>query len=68
MEPGELRSIYYFDQDSGGTWKYYGLLRIGGGGGFLRGMIPQGSYINRMVPFDRHFAGVPTGQAPAARK
>lgn len=68
LRPGDLRSIYYFDRDADGGWKFYSLLRVGHGASILGWLVRQGSYLNRAVALYRHFAGIPTDAGPPAAR
>jgi hypothetical protein len=60
---GGVQSIYFFDRDSPGVWRFYGIMRIGDHTSRLLTRAPA-SFMNRAVAFYRHYAGIPTDQEP----
>ena len=60
--PGELHSVYLFEQRSAELWTYYSLTTIGGG----HHLVPDNerSSINRVVAMYRHYTGVATDSEP----
>jgi hypothetical protein len=62
FKPGDLRSTYFLEHRSAGTWSYYALTTIAPGN-----WLPAGhdkSYINRVVAMYRYLAGIPTDLEP----
>ena len=60
--PGDLRSLYFLEQVTPGTWSYYSLTRIAGSRWLMAGH--ENSYINRVVALYRYFAGIQTDLEP----
>ncbi|MFQ6018007.1 MAG: DUF6675 family protein [Kiloniellaceae bacterium] len=65
LAPGQYRTLFFLDQDTGSVWRYYSLTRIGAAVGPLA-RTREASYVNRAVAIYRHFAGLPTDQEPPA--
>ena len=65
FEAGEYQFLYFVERESGISWRYFSLVRVGAG---FNPLVREGgpSYINRSVAIYRHFAGIPTDQDPPA--
>ena len=65
FEAGEYQFLYFFERESGNSWRYFSLVRVGAG---FNPLVREGgpSYINRSVAMYRHFAGIPTDRDPPA--
>lgn len=63
-EPGELRQLYFLDRESGDTWRFYSLVRLGRASR-LAGTSEK-SYRNRTEAFFRFIAGLPMNLEPPA--
>jgi hypothetical protein len=62
FKPGDLRTTYFLEHRSGGTWSYYALTTIASGKWLTAGH--DKSYINRAVAMYRYLAGIPTDLEP----
>ena len=62
FKPGDLRTTYFLEHRSPGTWSYYALTTIASGNWLTAGH--DKSYINRVVAMYRYFAGIPTDLEP----
>ena len=62
FKPGDLRSTYFLEHRSAGTWSYYALTTTASGNWFAAGH--DKSYINRVVAMYRYLAGIPTDLEP----
>ena len=62
LKPGDLRSTYFLEHRSAGTWSYYALTTIAPGNWLTAGH--DKSYINRVVAMYRYLAGIPTDLEP----
>jgi hypothetical protein len=62
FKPGDLRTTYFLEHRSAGTWSYYALTTIGSGNWLTAGH--DESYINRAVAMYRYLAGIPTDLEP----
>ena len=63
FHPGDLQFVYFLEARSPGLWGLYSLLRTGRDASSLSSG-HQASYVNRVIAFFRHFAGIPTNQNP----
>lgn len=67
LRPGELQSMYFFEQESGDVWRYYSIVRTGKKASrVIAGN--ESSTINRAAAFYRHFVGIPVTQEPPAAR
>ncbi|WP_153041608.1 DUF6675 family protein [Solemya velesiana gill symbiont] len=65
LDPGEYQFIYFLEQESDETWRYYSLMRMSSGWNpYEEGY--EEHYINRAVALFRYVAGIPADQEPPA--
>jgi hypothetical protein len=57
FNPGDLRSLHFFDRRGPDAWSYYGLAWAGETAA-SRLAVPQASYVNRAKALYDHFAGI----------
>jgi hypothetical protein len=67
LHAGDLQSIYFLDRESGGTWRYYSIVRTGKNANRLIGG-NDSSAINRAVAVYRHLVGIPDNTEPPAAR
>ena len=67
LDPGELQSMYFFEQEKGDVWRYYSILRTGKKASRLIAG-NKSSTVNRAAAFYRHFVGIPVTQEPPAAR
>ena len=67
FRPGEIQSVYFFQQEAPGVWLYYSLTRTGSNANRLAAG-HDASSINRAVAFFRYWAGIPTDSEPPAAR
>lgn len=65
LHPGELQSMYFFEQEGSNVWRYYSIVRTGKKASRLIAG-NESSTINRAAAFYRHFVGIPATQEPPA--
>jgi hypothetical protein len=63
--PHQIRTAFFFDQESPGVWDFYSLLRVGDRASFV-GSGHDASFLNRAIGLYRHVAGIPTDLDPPA--
>lgn len=63
FQPGDIQGLYFLEHESGGLWRYYGLLRIGRQASRMT-MGYEASYLNRAMAMYRHLVGIPTDREP----
>lgn len=61
FDPGELKSLYFFERSAGGFWQIYALAAAGG----AYAERSQASLVNRAAAYYRYFSGAPTDMEPA---
>jgi hypothetical protein len=62
FKPGDLKTVYFMERGSAGTWRYYAL--VSANSRFATGN--EASFVNRAVALFRHLAGVPGDAGPPA--
>ena len=67
LDPGELQSMYFFEQEKGDVWRHYSILRTGKKASRLIAG-NKSSTVNRAAAFYRHFVGIPVTQEPPAAR
>lgn len=65
-DPGSFQTWYFFERETGATWRYYSLTRVLYASSLFGSVIPNNSYINREVAMYRYFVGQPTERDPPA--
>jgi hypothetical protein len=65
FHPGDIKLFCIIQRQPGGTWSYHSLVRIDADAVSV-GATEAGSYVNRVVAYYRHIAGIPTDQEPPA--
>jgi hypothetical protein len=65
FDPGEMQSVYFFEREGDGVWRYYSIMRTGKNANALIAR-NKSSAINRAVAFYRYLAGIPSAQEPPA--
>lgn len=63
FQPGEIQGLYFLEPESGGVWRYYGLLRTSRNANRMT-MGHEASYLNRAAAIYRHLVGIPTDRDP----
>lgn len=63
-EPGEYRQIYFIERESGSTWLYYSIVRMGRARSFAG--TTEANYRNRAEAYFRYLAGVRMDREPPA--
>ena len=63
FQPGEIQGLYFLEPESGGVWRYYGLLRTSRNAN-ARTRGHDASYLNRAAAVYRHLVGIPTDRDP----
>jgi hypothetical protein len=63
FHPGDMQSIYFFDRESDGVWRFYSIVRVGQNANRLIAG-NEASAVNRAVAFYRYLVGIPTDQEP----
>lgn len=64
--PGDFQTWYFFDRDTGSSWRFYSLTRVLYASSLFGSVIPSRSYINRAAAMYRHFFELPTDRDPPA--
>jgi dipeptidyl aminopeptidase/acylaminoacyl peptidase len=64
--PGEFRQLYYLERESGSTWHYYSLVRMGQASG-LAGT-SEANYRNRAAAYFRYLAELDMDREPPAAR
>ena len=64
--PGNVQTWYFFEHETGDSWRFYSYTRVLYAASLFQRIIPDASYINRAVAMYRYFSNVPTDRDPPA--